>query len=196
MSLKRIISLFALSIATAAFSAVSFAQDTKTEAPKADTTRKTRPEGWRGDGLRKGGRHGMVGRGFGRHGDRLFRGITLTDAQKEQIRAIREANKPDAALMQELRTIHESRKAGTDLTATQKARITAIRDQMRTKAQATHDQIQNILTAEQKAEIGRLKAERKQRMEEFRQKRQELRRNREQNRPKTDGSTTTKPKVI
>jgi Spy/CpxP family protein refolding chaperone len=192
MSLKRIISLLALSILTAAFSAVSFGQETKPDAPKADTTRKMRHEGRGGDRLGKGMRGGHFGRRGGFGG---LRGITLTDAQKEQIRAIRQANKPDTALMQELRTIRQSRKSGTDLTAEQKARVTAIRDQMRVKAQAMHDQIQNVLTAEQKAEIEKFRAERKQRMEQFRERRQEMRRNRDATRPKAADGTTTRPKT-
>lgn len=195
MSLKRIISIFALSILTAAFSAVSFGQEAKADAPKADNTQKMQHHGRRGDGFGKGMRHGRFGRHAGGFGG--LRGITLTDAQKEQIRAIREANKPDQTVMQELRTIRQSRKAGTDLTADQKARVAAIRDQMRTRAQTMHDQIQNVLTAEQKAEIEKFRAERKQRMEQFRQKREELRKDRKLNRTKPgDGVTTTKPKTI
>lgn len=192
MSLKRVLSVLALTVA--AFSAVSFAQETKPEAPKTDTSKKTRPEGRPGDGNFKGGRMGRHDGKFGRHAGRFggLRGVTLTDAQKEQVRSIREANRPDAALMQELRTIHESRKAGSDLTAEQKARVTAIRDQMRSRAQATHDQIRNLLTAEQKAEIEKFKAERKQRMDQFRLKREEFRKNRQK---PVDG-TTTKPKTI
>ncbi len=190
---KRFFSFLTVAAAFAAFSIIAPAQDTVPAKPdKADKA--ARKAGVRGGlfgrGMHRGMRGAMRGGHFGRAG--MFRGITLTDAQKEQIKQIREANQPDKALLDELRTIRQSRKAGTDLTADQKARINAIHDQLRTKAQSAHDQIQNVLTAEQKAQIEQRKTQMKQRMEQFRQKRDEMRKQRELNRPKTDTKTTTK----
>jgi Spy/CpxP family protein refolding chaperone len=182
---KRFFSFLAVATVAAAFSTVSFAQEAKVEAPKADTTTKTRP-----DGMGKGMHGGL----FGRLGQRMheLRALALTDAQKQQLKAILEANKPDKAVFDELRTIHESRKAGTDLTAEQKARLHAIHDQMRVKAQTVRDQIQNILTAEQKAEIEKRKTEMKGHMEKFRQKGEEFRKQRELKRAKPAPTTTEK----
>jgi len=182
---KRFFSFLAVATVVAAFSAVSFAQEGKPEAPKADTTTKTQA-----DGMSKIMRGAMLGRLGKRMHD--LRALALTDAQKAQLKAIFEANKPDKAVFEELRAIHESRKAGADLTAEQKARIHAIHDQMRVKGQTVRDQIQNILTAEQKAEIEKRKTEMKGHMDKFRQKRDEFRKQRDLKRAKPAATTTEK----
>ena len=124
---KRFFSFLAVATVAAAFSTVSFAQEAKVEALKADTTTKTRP-----DGMGKGMHGGL----FGRLGQRMheLRALALTDAQKQQLKAILEANKPDKAVFDELRTIHESRKAGTDLYGRAK---TAARDPRSDACQGT-----------------------------------------------------------
>lgn len=181
----------ALAGAIALTATVSFAQETKTDTNTDKATKQAR-EGKRGG-------KGHFGRGFGKRGmgqmGRMggfgLRGITLTDAQKEQIRAIREANKPDQALRDELRTIHQSRKSGTDLTAEQKARINVIRDQMRTRQQNVRDQIMNILTAEQKTKLEQRRTQMQQRREQMKQKREEFRKQRElRKKPAADGTKT------
>lgn len=182
MSLKnKFFSILTVAIAVAALSTFTLAQD-KT-APTPDTTRVEkgmRGEG-RGDGHRKFGRkgHGMHRGGFG------LRGVDLTDAQKAQIRSIREANKPDAAVMQELRTIRESRKAGTEITPEQKERMKALREQSRAKMKLVHEQIVGILTAEQKATIEKRRDEMKQRFQDRKLRRQQ----------KPADAATDKPKV-
>lgn len=62
------------------------------------------------DGLGKGmrGKGGMRGGGM-----RGLRGIDLTDAQKEQIRGIMQANRPGESVRDEMRTIMQARRAGT-----------------------------------------------------------------------------------
>jgi Spy/CpxP family protein refolding chaperone len=189
---KRFFSFLTAAAAFAAFAVVAPAQDTAPAKPEK-TDKIEKRAGFKGPafgrGMHRGMRAGKLARHFGR--GVMFRGITLTDAQKEQIKKIREANQPDKALLEELRTIRQSRKAGTDLTAEQKARVAAIHDQLRTKAQTVHDQIQNILTAEQKAQIEQRKTEMKQRMEQFRQRRDQMRKQRDLNRP---GKTDTPPK--
>src|SRR5215218_6614823 len=88
-------------VAVSAFAFAASAQDTKV-APKADGQRA--PREMRHDGMR-GERHDRRGPG----GFEL-RGINLTDAQKEQIRQIHEANKPGQALQDEMRTLHEAKR--------------------------------------------------------------------------------------
>ncbi|MBK9214996.1 MAG: Spy/CpxP family protein refolding chaperone [Chloracidobacterium sp.] len=183
----RFISILTLAIAV--FSTAVMAQEDKTKAPVTGDT--ATEAGKCGMGKHKMGKPGFGGK-FGRHRAGMFRmieGLNLTEEQKQQIKAIREANKPDMALMEELRAIHEARKAGTDLTAEQKARINVIRDQMRTHRQSVHDQIQNIFTAEQKALIEQQKQQMKLRREQFKQNR-ELR-----HKQKVDATTTEKPAV-
>lgn len=174
--MKKFFSIFSAAALIAAFSTFTFAQETKTDAPKADKAQRQVQPGRKFGRMGKMGRMGRMGRmghmgKMGRmmmHKGGAFKGLNLTDAQKEQIKAIREANKPDRALLDEIRTIHQSRKAGTDLTAEQKARINTIRDQMRTRAQNAHDQIQNVLTADQRAEVAKRRAEMQTRREEMR----------------------------
>lgn len=167
MSLKnKFFSILALTIGVAAFSVVGFAQDSQA-TPNADKAEKHMKRGH--DGKGKFGR--------GRHGGGMMRGlhgITLTDAQKEQIRVIKENNKPDAALMQEMRTMHEAKRAGT-LTAEQTARMNVIREQMKAKHAAVKEQIMAILTPEQKTQLETRKQEMKQRREEFRKQREQRR---------------------
>lgn len=178
MSLKnKFISILGLTVGIAALSVVGFAQDNQA-TPKADKAEKHMKRGH--DGERKFG-HGMRGGGMMRG----LHGITLTDTQKEQIRVIRESNKPDAALMQEIKAIHEAKRSGTALTVEQTERMKAIREQMKANHKLVREQVMAILTPEQKAQIEAKKAERKLRREEFRKQR-ELRRNQA---PATDAKT-------
>ncbi len=169
------------------FTTVSFAQEVTTTTDKVE-----RQKGERGFGKRQGGREGFGGR-HGKHGGMggrmMLHGIDLTDAQKAQIKAIRDGNKPDAATMAELKAIKESRKAGTALTAEQKDRMKAFREQRQAKAKAAHEQILNILTAEQKAQIETRKAEMKQRFAERKLKFEERRKERD-----TKPASSEKPK--
>lgn len=189
MSLKfRFISTLTVAGMIAAFSVFSTAQDTKTEAPKTAPEKVEKP--FKGDhrGMGRFGGRGFGGKKHGRHMMRGFmRGIELTEAQKEQIRGIREANKPDQATMDEMRTLMQAKRGGT-LTPEQDARFKSLRDERKAKGQAVHEQMMNVFTAEQKAQIEKNKLEMKQRHEQFRQKREELRKQ------KQDG-TADKPKV-
>lgn len=192
MSLKnKIVSAFTLAIGIAVFSTLTFAQDTKTTTTAPEKVERTK----RGDGHFKG-ENGD--RKFGREGRmrrqgmmRMMHDLNLTDAQKAQIKSIRESNKPDEATRTEMRTIFESRKAGTELTAEQKDRLKALREQGRAKAQSIHEQIMGVLTAEQKAQMETRKLQMKQRMEEHRKMRQDRK---APIRPLTP-TTTDKPKI-
>ena len=168
MQSKRFFSILTLAIAALAFTTVSFAQETKTETTTDKAVKTERGDKRIGD--RKMGKRGM--RAFGRHGKMRgagLRGINLTDAQKEQFKALREANKPSQALRDELKTIHDAKKAGT-ITEAQKARITALRGEMQAKRKAAHEQMQSILTVEQKAELQKRRTEMKTRREEMRKR--------------------------
>ncbi|MEQ1642072.1 MAG: Spy/CpxP family protein refolding chaperone, partial [Pyrinomonadaceae bacterium] len=88
------------------------------------------------------------------------------------------------ALRDEMKAIHDAKKAGT-ITEAQKARITALRGEMQTKRKAGHEQMMNILTVEQKAELEKRKVEMKTRREEMRK--------RFEDRRKTKPAETAKP---
>jgi len=163
-------------IAVSAFAFAASAQDTKV-APKADgqrAPREMRHDGMRGERM---GRRGGPG-GF------ELRGINLTDAQKDQIHQIHEANKPSQAQIDEMRTLREAKKNGT-LTADQQARLQALRTEGKQKAESIHSQILAILTPEQKAQIETRRQEMRQRIEQRRQQRQ-------QNRSRDTTKDTTK----
>lgn len=170
MSLKsKFSSAITLGFAVAAFAVVGAAQDaTKTQDEKGQKIeREHRRDGHRGMRRGKGGRHGMGGVGFG------LRGIELTDAQKEQIRRIHEANKPNEALRAEFKAMRDARRNGGEITAEQREKFKAFRTEMRAKRQSVHEQILAILTPEQRQQLEARKAERQERREEFRKNRQE-----------------------
>ncbi|MBK7391701.1 MAG: Spy/CpxP family protein refolding chaperone [Chloracidobacterium sp.] len=192
-SKTKFISVLSIILGIAMFSTVSFAQDGKATTTTTTPDKVERHKGERGFGKRMGregfgGRHGKMRHMMGAR--MLMRGIDLTDAQKAQIKAIREGNKPDAATMAELKAIHESRKAGTALTVEQQNRMKAFREQRQAKMKAAHEQILNVLTVEQKAKIETRKAEMKQRFAERKLKFEERRKERG-TKPAT---TTDKPK--
>ena len=170
MSLKsKFSSAITLAFAVAALAVVGSAQ----EAVKTQDDSTQKLERHR-DGS---GRHGKRG-GHGRHGGMRggmfgLRGIELTDAQKEQIRLIHEANKPSEAQMAEMRALKDARKAGGEITEAQKEQFKAMREQRRAKFEVVRAQILGILTPEQRTQLEAKKAEMEKRREEYRQKRQE-----------------------
>ena len=177
MSLKsKFVSVFASAMVLGSVAIVATAQD---QAPVVkDGVEKSEKFGRKGFGKRGGfgkGMRGHRGGGFG------FRGIELTEPQKEQIKQIREANRPDAAAMEELKTLHAARRAGT-LTEDQKARAQALREQARVKGESVRHQMLAVLTPEQRQQLEAKKAERKQRREE----RRELRKQKRQAAPQAD----------
>ncbi len=167
MSLKnKFFSALTLAFSVFAFSTFVSAQETtKTDT---DTTQKQEKREWR-----KGNRDGM-GKGFRRGGGmrggfmRGFRDLNLTDAQKGQIKTIMEANRPDQATMEEMKTIRQAKRDGT-ITADQQERMKTLKQQAKEKGQAVHQQVLAILTPEQLQQLEAKKAEMKQRREERKQ---------------------------
>ncbi len=153
MSLRtKFLSVFAIILGVSIFAT---AQDTTPTPDKTDKTLKREKMGKRfGDHHRMGGKFRFFGG---------IRGVELTEAQQAQIKSILEANKPDPAILAELKAIHDARKAGQTITDEQKARVKAIREQQREKAKSVHEQILNVLTPEQKALIETRKAEMRER---------------------------------
>ena len=149
MSLKtRSLSFLSLSLGIACLTGAAIAQDTTPASPAPGKVENV----LRGDRAKRserasGFRHNKRGPREG------LRGLNLTDAQKAQIKSIREANKPDQATLTEMKAIHEARKAGTEPTAEQKARAKAFREQTLSRAKAVHEQILAILTPEQRTQI-------------------------------------------
>jgi protein CpxP len=170
--------------------AIGLAVGLVTVSGSAQTTGETKVEGKekverRAGEFGKRMRHGQM-RGFrGGHG---LRGIELTDVQKDQIKTIREANKLDPSIREEMKTIMQARRAGT-LTEDQKLRMETLRAQAKQHADIVRIQIESILTPEQKQQLETRKQEMKERMEkrrEMRQLRREQRLQRQGTEPSTD----------
>lgn len=163
MAIKiRSITLFTGLLALSVMAVAVSAQDTAT-AP-ADGVRKERRFERKGsDKGRKFRRHGMKHRMSG------LSGIQLSDAQKEQLKAFREANKPSLQDREMMKGLADARRSGT-LTEEQKAQLSQLRDARREKMRSFRSQMDAILTPEQKAQIEARKAERKQHSLERRQK--------------------------
>ena len=175
--------LFTGAIAVSAFAFAVSAQD-RTAKPSGEAKgvlKERHHDGQRGP---REGRMGRRGPGF------ELRGVNLTDAQKEQIRQIHEANKPNQALLDEMKSLHEARRNGA-LTDDQKARMKSLRDEAQAKMRSVHVQVLAVLTAEQKAQMEQRRTEMRQRMNERRQNMQQ-RREQRQNRSKDTIKDTTK----
>ena len=179
MSLKiKFLSVLTVTASAVVFSTVSVAQDAKPAAPAAPQKAEKPFKGERRrDGMGKEGREGFMGRhgGHGKMGGaiRMIHGLNLTDAQKEQIRTILQSNKPDQASRDKMKALRGSRTPGTPPTDEQKAQMKAFREQARTKATSVHEQILNVLTAEQKAQLQQRRQEMKQKFEDRREHRKD-----------------------
>ncbi|MBK8465528.1 MAG: Spy/CpxP family protein refolding chaperone [Chloracidobacterium sp.] len=183
--IHKLSTILTVAVAVFAFSTFTLAQEDKaaTPAPEKDKAEKHFKD-HKGHGA---GRHGM-GRGFGHRNRgmmRMMHRLNLTEAQKTQIRSIKDANKPDQTTRDEMRTLFEAKRDGT-ITAEQKTRFEALKEQKIAKAISVREQILNVLTAEQKAQFEQKKAEMKLRREEFRKQR-ELRK---QTQPAATSETT------
>ena len=165
----KLFSAITASAAVAALSTFAAAQDNPSATEKTETQKAEKME------RKDFGRHGARERGM--HGDKRgemfgLRGIELTDAQKEQVRKIREANRPDEATWKEMKTLMEAKRSGT-LTADQQERLKTLRSEHRRKSEALRSQIEAILTPEQRQQLETRKQEMRQKMQEHRQMHQQ-----------------------
>lgn len=110
-------------------------------------------------------------RGHRRSGMRELRGIKLNDAQKEQIRIIRETYKPSRQEMDEMRMLRKAKHDGT-ITEDQKVRMESLHTAQKQRMETIRTQVMGILTPDQKAEIEKSKADREKRWAERRERMQ------------------------
>lgn len=183
--INKLCSGLTVAAAVFAFSTFTLAQDNKATTPASDKEKTEKHFKGEGRGMHKGHGEGM-GDGDHRGGGmmRMMHELNLTDAQKTQIHSIMEANKPDQAVREEMKTLFEAKQNGT-LTADQQARFDALKEQSKAKMQAVHAEIMGVLTAEQKAQLEQKKQEMKQRRDEHRQQREQ-----HQNTPAATTETT------
>lgn len=166
MSLRsKFFTITALAIATATFSTFALAQATPANSSDNDQTQGERKAYGKSGGHHKGMRGGKHG------GMRGLRGLDLTDAQKVQLKAIYESNRPNDTAREEMQTLRQAKRDGT-ITAAQQDRLKDLRMEGKQKAEALRLQIQGILTAEQRQQLEARKVEMQKKMQE----RRELRR--------------------
>ncbi len=180
MSLKnRVLAGFTVAVAVGAFAVSGSAQDTTVTGAAGVEKRQKAERGAKREGMHKrGGKAGFRGM----RGGMGFRGIELTDAQKEQMNTIREANRQDSSVREEMRSIMQARRAGT-ITEDQKARAEVLRAQNKQHSETVRIQMEAVLTAEQKAQLETRRQAMQQRMQERMQKMQERRQQRQQTQP-------------
>jgi periplasmic protein CpxP/Spy len=168
---RNAIAIFAVMIAS---SIVSFAQ----EQPPPNTPNEAQQQRLERRGLRERGRHDRM---RGPHGmGHFMRGLNLTDAQKEQLRAIRQRRlEATKTQREELFKLREKRIAGT-FTADDEARAKALREEIRRSMEGVRAESEGVLTAEQKAQLEQLKTERKARHGERKTRREERLRERQE----------------
>ncbi len=170
MTLKtRFFSILTIALSVVVFSTFTMAQDGGTTEPAAEKAAK------RATGERRFGKEGKAfGRRHGKRGGAMagLRAVNLTDAQKEQMKTIRQANRPDQAAREEVRTLRKAKRDGT-ITEDQQARLTALRTESREKRVSVREQLLAILTPEQKTQIEQKRQEMKQRFEERRNMRRQ-----------------------
>lgn len=174
MSLGK--SLLGISGIILAFGMVAFSQQ-----PQTPTT--TTPDGTiqrdrierkerlrqRSEGMRR--HDGARGPGFGYAMD----GLNLSDAQREQIRAITQRRLESTKTQrEELSKLRDKRIAGT-FSADDEARAKTLHQEIRAAMEGIRTETAGVLTAEQKARLEELQKERKAKLEERMKERQELR---------------------
>lgn len=164
MSIKRkLFTAIFFAFAVIGFNTVVSAQETTPETTKADKRE------WRKEKFGKKGGFLKEPRGEKRGGIlRELRLIELTDAQKEQIRSIIEANRPDPSTREEMRTLMKARRDGT-ITAEQNERLKSLMKQSLEKSQSVRQQVLAVLTPEQRQQIEQKKEEMQQKWEQRRQ---------------------------
>lgn|ERR1700730_8801677 len=123
----------------------------------------------RSEGMRR--HDGARGPGLGYAMD----GLNLSDAQREQIRAITQRRlESTKAQREELFKLRDKRIAGT-FSADDEARAKTLHQEIRAAMEGIRTETAGVLTAEQKARLEELQKERKARLEERMKERQELR---------------------
>jgi periplasmic protein CpxP/Spy len=156
----KIKSIIISSVAVIAFSSFAFAQDVK-PTDNQDSVKQERGQGKRG-GEGKHGRHGK---------DKMMRGLhqlNLSDAQKEQMKSLKEQSKLQfQPLREEMKTL-SSKKYDGIITNEEQSRLKELKAQMRENGKKMHEEMMSILTPEQKTQFEQMKTEKRGKMKERR----------------------------
>lgn len=146
--MRKIMTTMGLGLALALAAGTAVAQ-----APRSDTNRPDsvqRQRGERGDRAERGMRRGGGGELA------LLKGITLTDAQKTRLQALRREQEPQMEKAREqfraaMKEARDARQRGD--TATARARMEQVRTQMERQRQQHIATLRGILTAEQQKQF-------------------------------------------
>lgn len=162
-----------LVFAIATFTTFASAQDTN--ANEHDSTQKQERHGGRGFGKGNGmGKKGMMGRHHG--GDKMMMRalgrLNLNDSQKQQIHTLHENHKvATQSQREEMRNLAMKKRDGV-ITEQETARLKELKTQLKASSEQVHNSVMNLLTAEQRAQLDQMKAERQQKKRERRENRQ------------------------
>jgi protein CpxP len=164
MSLRRKLTGAGLTLGLVFTASIAAFAQQPTTAPQDNGQQQERGE-------RRGGRQdGMGKRGPGGFG-RLASQLNLTEAQRQQLRAIEDRYEASTKTQrEEMRRLHESTQ-GAEPSADTQARFQALRAELGQARRAQHQEMLNILTAEQRTQLEQLMKERKDRHEERRGRR-------------------------
>lgn len=157
------------SFAVIALSSIGFAQEVK-PTENQDTVRKERGLGKRGDGKLGGKRHGHRGKEMAMRG---LHKLNLTDAQKAQLKDLKERNKSQFATQREELKQLAAKKHNGLITADEENRFKNLREQMQANRKKIHDEMLTILTPEQKTQLDQMRTEMREKMKERRMNRGE-----------------------
>lgn len=120
-------------------------------------------------------RDGLESQRMERRGDRgrMMRELNLSEEQRQQSRAIVQRRlEATKSQREELFRLREKRIAGT-FSAEDEVRAKALHQEIRNSMIGVREEMQGVLTTEQKARFEQLKQERKERMEQRKKERQE-----------------------
>lgn len=134
---------------------------------------------------RRGGGPGMGG--FGQGGGLPMRALNLTDAQREQIRALREQyREQNGAVAQKVRAAAEARRKAVQtvpvneqLIRSTSHELAEAQTEMALQQARMHSEVFALLTPEQQAQAKKLQAEREQRVEQRRERMDQRRQQRQ-----------------
>lgn len=153
----KIKSIILSSVAVIAFSSFALAQDVK-PTDNQDSAKQERGQGKRG-GERKH-RKGKMMRGLHQ--------LNLSDAQKEQMKSLRERNKSQfKPQREEMKTLMSKKRDGI-INADETNRMKELKAQMRENGKKIHDEMMSILTPEQKTQLEQTRNEMRGKMKERR----------------------------
>jgi Spy/CpxP family protein refolding chaperone len=132
-------------------------QQQQTPPSGAQEQERTGPSGHRGRGRKHRGMGGKHAAGM-----KALRRLNLSETQQGQVRAIREATRQRTETQRrELHQLFQTRRSGGQLTAEQQARAEQLIAELRSTEKSAHQDILNVLTPEQRAQLEQFKQERK-----------------------------------